>query len=460
MILPIVSATERERRWCRLARAAALKINFGWLLEKFTPLLLASSILCALLILLFRAQGLEFSLGALWPYLAGGAALTLGIAWLRAQPSFEGLEDGLVRLEGRNGMKSALSAAHSGVAPWPELPAQVRSGVTWRWNWLVLPILSGLAFVGLSLVLPVSAFQGQRDEATSEPLAWPQMESWLDQIEENRVVEEKAVEELRDRLAELRSMPEEDWYEHAAMEASDSLRDDISQSMRELQENLESAERSLGALDHLAEDLPREMRDRLMQDYEDAVKEMGLGGLPLNKDLLERLQGIDPAQLKQLSPEQLQKLRDQMRKNAQALREAGGERLGEGLSEDEQELQQLIDQFTQNSCPGGIGDPNAPGSEGPGQGGIGRGPGTAPITLSDEESQVGSSKLEGVTNEDLSRALPGDLLRTAIGEHEIDENDPGIQQAGSVESVGGGGDRVWRDNLLPSEKEILKRYFR
>ncbi|HUF60539.1 MAG TPA: hypothetical protein VMN36_00560 [Verrucomicrobiales bacterium] len=456
-----MSACERERRWRTLARAAALKVNLGWLLEKFTPLLLASSILCALLILLFRAQGASLSLGALWPYLAAGVALTLGIAWMRAQPLFERLEDGLVRLEGRNGMKSALTAAHCGVAPWPELPEEVRSGVTWRWNWLVLPILSGLAFVGLSLALPVSALQGQHDQAASEPLAWPQMESWLDQIEENRVVEQEDLDELRDRLAELRSMPEEDWYEHAAMEASDTLREDISQSMRELQRNLESAERSLGVLDHLAEDLPREMRDRLVRDYQEAVKEMGLGGLPLNRDLLDRLEGLDPAQLKQLSPEQLQNLRDQMRKNAQALREAGGEGLGEGLSEDEQELQQLIDQFTQNSGPGGIGDPNAPGNGNePGQGGITRGPGTAPITLSDEESKVGSSKLEGVTNEDLSRALPGDLLKTAIGEHDIDETGPALQEAGSVDSVGGGGDRVWRDNLLPSEKEILKRYFR
>ncbi|MEM7384120.1 MAG: hypothetical protein AAF514_04170 [Verrucomicrobiota bacterium] len=88
-----------------------------------------------------------------------------------------------------------------------------------------------------------------------------------------------------------------------------------------------------------------------------------------------------------------------------------------------------------------------------------RGPGTAPITLG-EESDVGSDNLEGVSNLDLRQAAIGDVMTTREGQHSIDETPSTPQQGGEVRVRGQGGEQVWQEQLLPSEKEVLKRYFK
>lgn len=109
------------------------------------------------------------------------------------------------------------------------------------------------------------------------------------------------------------------------------------------------------------------------------------------------------------------------------------------------------------------GEGNLPGQKPgtkPGKGGITRGPGTAPITLSDDETQLGTRKLEGVTNDDLSNAFPGDVIDIGESEHEIDETIRGPKSAGAVESTGAGGDAIWKESLLPDEKKVLREYFK
>lgn len=107
---------------------------------------------------------------------------------------------------------------------------------------------------------------------------------------------------------------------------------------------------------------------------------------------------------------------------------------------------------------GGQGTASRPG-EGPGRGGVSRGPGTAPITLADEASDLGTVKLEAVSNQDLSRALPADVVGISEGEHELDQSGTGPRTAGDIGSAGRGGETVWRDTLAPEEKAILKQFF-
>ena len=68
--------------------------------------------------------------------------------------------------------------------------------------------------------------------------------------------------------------------------------------------------------------------------------------------------------------------------------------------------------------------------------------------------------MEGLEAEDLSRTLPGDLLEVIDGEHEVEREDIGIREGGNIDDAGKGGDRVWRDSLLPEEKKALKEFFR
>lgn len=98
-------------------------------------------------------------------------------------------------------------------------------------------------------------------------------------------------------------------------------------------------------------------------------------------------------------------------------------------------------------------------SQGPGRGGISRGPGPAPLFLGDE-SNLGTSRIEGVQNQDFSKAALGGVLGIGQTEHKIDETRKGPREAGAVKSVGQGGDTVWRESLMPEEKAVLKRYFK
>lgn len=97
--------------------------------------------------------------------------------------------------------------------------------------------------------------------------------------------------------------------------------------------------------------------------------------------------------------------------------------------------------------------------EGPGRGGIDRGPGHAPNPLGKTKEDTGAGKHEGLKSDDQSRALPGDLLETSDAQHDVDKTKRGPSQGGSTDAKGKGGDRVWKDSLLPKEKKALKKFF-
>ena len=94
-----------------------------------------------------------------------------------------------------------------------------------------------------------------------------------------------------------------------------------------------------------------------------------------------------------------------------------------------------------------------------GQGGVKRGPGTAPITFG-EEQNLKTKNIENVNSRDYKRAAPGEVLAIGETKHD-DENKPSNRQAGGTLSrEAGGGDAVWRESLMPEEKALLKRYFK
>jgi len=194
--------------------------------------------------------------------------------------------------------------------------------------------------------------------------------------------------------------------------------------------------------------MTEETKDQLLKEYGEAMKNLSLGQLPLDSKLMEALKGIDPSQLKnmsQLSKEQMNQLREQMKKGAEALKKSGFGKGGElpGLDEGD-----MIAYLMQKNGKGK-----------PGRGGITRGPGEAPITLG-EPNDLRTNNLKPVYNPDLTRAAPGGVIGVGQTEHDIDKSKRGPQQAGAVKSTGQGGDTIWKESLLPSEKKLLKRYFK
>jgi len=455
-------STDPRQAWERLARAVARRVNLGWWLERLAAPLLIAGLLGAFALLFLRREHPATPVLTLLLGIAAALALLSGLVWLLARTRFESPEDSMVRIEANMKLRNALSAARAGVAPWPAPPARVDAGLDWNWKRVLVAPLAALAFLAAALLIPVSALPGPDSSAKEEPLAWQQLESDLDRLEEDELAEEDYLEEIRKKLEELKSQDEEEWFSHASLEATDSLKEQHRTELERVERGLSRTDRALGSLQKNAGAMAREKREGLMQQFDQALQGLQNGAMKPNRELLEQLQQLDPGQLGQLDAEQLQQLRQNLRNAAEAMREMNGGQGGEGGQGDEwlDELLDGQDQQGQGNCPGGNcpGCPDCQGNQ-PGKGGINRGPGHAPGVLGREGDQLATGDLEKLEAKDLSRTLPGDLLELQDGEHEIDESPSRVREGGAVASRGEGGDRVWKDSLDPDEQRTLKRFF-
>ncbi len=193
-----------------------------------------------------------------------------------------------------------------------------------------------------------------------------------------------------------------------------------------------------------------------MKDADEALSGLQNSPLELDPALLKELALADPKNLKSMSKEQLDQLREALKKGAGAGAGQGmGQEPGDGEG-DGDALAKLLEQLENGSGEGlGEGDESFPG-----QGGINRGPGSAPLTLSKEENAFGTEKNEGVSSQDMSRARLSTQLGLQNGKHDVDKTYDGPGEAGKAASAGQGGEQVWRETLTPEEKAVLKRVFR
>ncbi|MFT5906436.1 MAG: hypothetical protein ACI9E1_002044, partial [Cryomorphaceae bacterium] len=44
--------------------------------------------------------------------------------------------------------------------------------------------------------------------------------------------------------------------------------------------------------------------------------------------------------------------------------------------------------------------------------------------------------------------------------HDIDKSNSKIRSGGGTENKGAGGERVWKNSLLPEEKKAIKKFFK
>ena len=504
------SNSERAHQWRTLARQTVTKVNAGWVLQLFGPVAIGLSLGLALAILLMRSFEVPFERFTFYlPVALVMVSVMLLTGWI-AKKHFIGFADGLVRLEDRLKLKNQLTTANEGHLPWPEVPASHRGdGFVWRWPVVTAPFLLSSLMIAAAALIPVTNLLEARPEV-EEPLARKQMEDWLKQIREDGVVEEEALTKYEEKIEELRGQPEEEWFSHSALEATDSLREGLAKDIRDMGGDLATAERNMNALQEYGAEMGSDSREKLLDEYEQAITDLALGGLPLSKEMQEMLAELDMANvarggnldaLKQLAGAtgmNPQQLKEALQKLQEAMNDPNGANLGQKMAMQaamqklmaenpelfqqakammltEQQLQQMreaMKQAAENAKAmmgqkGGLPalaelSPEALAAllgRQPGRGGVQRGLGPAPMFLGDE-TDLSTNQLEMVQNPDFSRALPGQL--TGIGETQHDETQTPaeIRAAGEAKSLGQGGEAVWKESLLPSEKAVLKRYFK
>ena len=329
--------------WLALAKKTARRINRAWFLEKLAIPLLALGVFAAGLILILR-RALE-TLPYLPLSLALGTAFSIVTltSYYLARKRFTTSESTLHRIDSAQNLSSSLAAAKEGIAAWPDTikTNENRDGLRWNWPRLLLPPLLTLLMVSLALLLPVAAKKKQLPP--EEPVNRQLLQESIDQLRQDDVVDEDYLDEMEEKLKKLREEPEENWFDHSAMEATDNLKNSHERNLDELEQNLSKSERALNALQNHSENMTPETRERLMNEFDQALEQMEQGSMKPNQQLLEQLKNLDAQQLGNLSQEQLDALRENMRQQAQKMQQDSQQ----GAANDE-----WLDELLQEGGPG------------------------------------------------------------------------------------------------------------
>jgi hypothetical protein len=438
------SGNSNRDHWQAKARRVARQVNFAWWLETLAAPMLVAALVAAAALLVVRR---EFALVEPWWLGAsvGGGVLLLAVGcWARAVGKFEKSDESLVRIEAAMGLKNSLTAARAGVAPWPAPAVKVEAGLVWQWPRLLVPPLGSLVLLAAGLLIPVTARSTDRPSSPEQPQAWKQLDSDLNRLTKEEVVDEKYLEETRKRLEELKSQEEEQWFSHSSLEATDSLKKSHATEAERVRQELGRAEKALGDLEKNAGTASPAEKNRLMEEFDQALQGLQSGAMKPNPALLEQMKQLDLKDMANLKPEEMAQLRENLKKHADAMKAEKGEGAGDDWSDE------LL-----------AGEDGKDGKEGdgPGNGGVDRGPGHSPGVLGEEKDALETGALTGLQAQDLSRTTPGDLLELQDGQHEVDQSPSKVTGGGNTEATGKGGDRVWKDALDPAEQRTLKRFF-
>ncbi|OAM89280.1 hypothetical protein AW736_13575 [Termitidicoccus mucosus] len=450
--------------WGRAVAAVARRVNSILWAEKFAPLLFGVGAAAAVAVFALRRLHGPVAWG--WWVLLAGVAAAAFVAWRRARRGFFSRADARVFLEYQLGLDAGLSAAEAGVSAWPAAGGRGEDGPGGILRYRVGALAgwtggaAALLLAGAWLPVPESAAGPVR--FWEKPPALAQTEAWLEELAKMEMIDRSSVESLEQRARELAGRPLDEQYSHSALEAADALRRQTEGAMDGLAKHFDTVAGTMRALgdtaarDALTDGQLREMDARLdaaLHGLRDGELTAG-GGLA---EALRGLEGLDPSQLKTLSPEEAAALGRKLAQAGHVVRGVKGAAGGNGekawvAGEGEGEPDAVL------LVPGQGGDGALAAAGG---GSPARGRGDAPLTFSDRKSDVGPGRAQTVRNDDFSRAALGDRIGTRQGEHEIDPAAmQGLTNAGGVAGAAQGGEAVWVDRLTPAEREALKEFFK
>lgn len=449
-----------QRWWLQQASRTARRINFAWWMESITTPLVIGSLIGAVALLFVRNRQADLS-PVLLTTVIGGSVFIIALAcWVFAARKFEKADRALVRLEATMKLNNALSAASAGVSPWPAPTPVVDPGIRWHWPRLIFPPIAALGLLAAGLLIPISSAKSP-PSSPEQPQAWKQLDSSLEHLTKEQLVDEKYLEETRKKLEELKSQKEEQWFSHSSLEATDALKKEHRSEMSRMEQELDRASKALEALEKNGGSNLAEQQQQL-NEFQQALQGLQNGTMKPNSELLQQLKQLDPQSLKQLSKEQMQQLSESLKQNAQCLKQGQGE--GQGTDWSEELMAEGNSNGQGQGEGGGQGEGEgeggeSQGQEGTGKGDVSRGPGHDPNVLGNEKDGIKTGEMTGIDSKDLSKALPGDLLELQNGEHDVDQSASKTTQGGNTNATGAGGDRVWKDSLDPGEQRTLKKFF-
>ena len=454
--------------WRRRAARVQRKVNCSWWLQAFCPVFLGVSLASSVALLLERYLYAHSHYGWSGFSIATAIAMLLCLWWTK--PKFYRRRDGLVHLEAALRLHNRLSAAYANVGPWP--PAQTApDGLRWRWPRLAQPLIIAVMALNLAAWLPLRPPPPPVPSPTQPPLAWERMETALDTLEQSDLLQGKSIETFREPLMQLQQQPSEQWYTHHTLEASDMLRAQLEHTLDGLEHHLQQMASSLDALSQSSE-ANAESRAQLRDSFNQTRDQLALGRLPLNNQALDTLNQIDRDSLQGLSQEQLSALKEQLRQGTATIRDAKRlSRYGHQTPPAEYETGMVcpFDGPGRDDCalllqPGANRQTDRAGMSGlgeAGQGGVTRGPGSAPLALDPRPQQTRAGRIEVIQGVDAAEESDDYRRRFVRSAPQVDRSQGHALSSGGMASEPVSRDAtVWRHQFTPDERDVLKHFFK
>lgn len=357
-------------------------------------------------------------------------ALVGGVGYARSRAKYVGFEKGLACLDYRWELEGALCAASRGVVGWPPVSDRKRKKFNVTLNRIHGSFALSFLVLALGVFWPIEKHVSKAElEIAGGPKAWESMEEWLNVMDASDLFEESSLDAFEESLDTLESQPREDWFSDGSLEATDFL---LSQSTESTLQFLESLEMAMQSASRFSEGGGAMLGDNDLRQLNKSIDSMDLGTLALKEDLMKALSDLSEAGENGVDQQTLQEMLDRMKDGAESVRK------GMGIPRFE-----MSPMYSGESAEGGDGE------DGP-----------APLTLSDDASAKIAGSLEGVSNDDRTRAILGDTAFTSeVRIDGFEPNSAGKLPGNRAHNVGDGGAAVWKTRARPDEQNLLKNYF-
>lgn len=427
-----------RRTWEHRILSLTWQINATAWLELFVPAAFCLSTAGA--ISLYALRRLRDPLApAVWVLLAALALAALACLWVKRRAFFNRV-DTRVLLEYQLGLNAALSAAETGLAPWPD-PGEGGIRILRRRSHAHLAWFAACtALVIASLQLPVPPLRRSVQAVEKSP-SLADVERLVEELRRSDFADAAAVERLAQEARVLGNRPPEQQYSHSALEAAEQLRDQALADTQNLASRFEEAAKAIEDVERSSSGAADAKTRQAEKTLQTSLKGMRTGQLTANERLASQLEKLTASQLRQLSSERLSQMRQAMQQAGERARGVAGAQKKAQVAKGNGERIDL--------------EP-APTGGGPGAGGD-----PAPLAFHENSGPELAGKTDTLSSEDFSRAALGDNLKTTDGRHEADPSRAaGAQAAGTVSSPARGGDAVWINRLTPAERAALRDFFK
>jgi len=434
--------------WRHRAAVLAAKLNFHHWLSRVVPKLFFLLAVGALAELLRREMNAPSRFVTAFVLL--GAAVICGWAWLEARRHFCTPRQALVRLETVLVLHNRLSCAEDGIVPWPRASQEhITDGYNPNWKQILVPVLVGIVFLYAARLIPVYGIKaGAASGAISEPPDFAQVQNWLNALKAADLIEPDKLQDMQTALDKLRQKSPQDWYTQSSLEAGDSLKELMEQSMNSLEQGLDQADQSVQAMQAGQQDPAGAGSLQAMQEkLSDAADNLASGNLPLKRELVDSMKGGGSSD-KTLSASQMADLEKRLAQGKLAAQTASKMNGGFG-----QEMDDAIGSAMGHGLAQRRSERGAPG-------GLGGGTSSAPLVLEERNKETPQGALTGVNNDDMTRTSLGETIKITASTPKVDPNAleaPG--SAGAAHVNGTGGEAVWRSTYDPQEADVLSRFF-